>query len=57
MLADCHIHMVLDGVWYKDAIAAHREGPREDLIRARLETYKAWDFPICGTEATAGMWA
>lgn len=44
MLADCHIHMVLDGVWYKDAIAAHREGPREDLIRARLETYKALGF-------------
>lgn len=37
MYADCHIHMVLDGVYYKDAIAAHRQGPREDLIRPRLE--------------------
>ena len=27
MYADCHIHMVLDGVYYKDAIAAHRQGP------------------------------
>ena len=41
MYADCHIHMVLDGVYYKDAIAAHRQGPREDLIRPRLEAYRS----------------
>ena len=44
MYADCHIHMVLDGVYYKDAIAAHRQGPREDLIRPRLEAYRALGF-------------
>ena len=27
MYADCHIHMVLDGVYYKDAIAAHGTAP------------------------------
>ena len=40
MYADCHIHMVLDGVYYKDAIAAHGDGPREDLIRRRLARYR-----------------
>ena len=44
MYADCHIHMVLDGVYYKDAIAAHRQGPREDLIRPRLEAYRSLGF-------------
>lgn len=44
MYADCHIHMVLDGVYYKDAIAAHRDGPREDLIRPRLEVYQSLGF-------------
>lgn len=39
MLGDCHIHMVLDGVYYKDAIAAHRGHARDDLIRARLADY------------------
>ncbi|MBR0367342.1 MAG: amidohydrolase family protein [Clostridia bacterium] len=39
MLGDCHIHMVLDGVYYKDAIAAHRAGARDDIIRPRLEDY------------------
>ena len=41
MLGDCHIHMVLDGVYYRDAIAAHRAGPRDDIIRPRLQDYAA----------------
>ena len=39
MFADCHIHMVLDGVYYRDAIAAHRAGTRDDIIIPRLEDY------------------
>lgn len=39
MPGDCHIHMVLDGVYYRDAIAAHRAGTRDDIIRPRLEDY------------------
>ena len=39
MFGDCHIHMVLDGVYYKDAIATHRGHVRDDLIRERLSTY------------------
>lgn len=36
---DCHIHMVLDGVYYKDAIAAHKGHVRDDLIRSRLSAW------------------
>lgn len=39
MFGDCHIHMVLDGVYYKDSIAAHRAGTRDDIIIPRLEDY------------------
>ena len=39
MTADLHIHMILDGVYYRDAIDAHKAQPLEDLIRSRLENY------------------
>ena len=39
MFGDCHIHMVLDGVYYRDAINAHRGHVRDDLIRATLTDY------------------
>ena len=32
MFGDCHMHMVLDGVYYRDAIAAHRGHVRKVLI-------------------------
>jgi len=40
MKADCHMHMVLDGVNWKSAIARHRDNPQEDFIRNALQTYK-----------------
>lgn len=40
MLGDCHIHMILDGVYYRAAIDAQRECPDEKLIRRRLEDYR-----------------
>ena len=39
MLGDCHIHMVLDGVYYRAAIDAHRGHVRDELIRQRLSRY------------------
>ncbi len=39
MKADCHVHMILDGVWWKDAIARHREKPDEAYIRRVLQRY------------------
>lgn len=44
MYCDCHIHMVLDGAHWKSAIAAHRNGPDENLIRARLKRYRELGF-------------
>ena len=44
MFGDCHVHMVLDGVYYKDAIADHRAGTRDDIIRPRLEDYARRDI-------------
>ena len=38
-MTDCHIHMILDGVYWKDAIARHAQGPDMPWIRAVLQTY------------------
>lgn len=40
MLADCHIHMVLDGVDWKKAIARHSEKPEQAWIRKILQYYQ-----------------
>lgn len=40
MHADCHIHMVLDGVNWKHAIARHAEVPQEAYIRKVLAQYQ-----------------
>ena len=39
MFGDCHIHMILDGVYYRAAIDHQKSGPDERLIRERLESY------------------
>ena len=44
MRADCHMHMVLDGVDWKQAIARHSREPEEGWIRGTLETYRALGF-------------
>ena len=38
-LHDCHVHMVLDGVDWKAAIARHKQQPDESYIRKVLESY------------------
>jgi imidazolonepropionase-like amidohydrolase len=40
MKADCHIHMVLDGVYWKDAIGRHAGGVDEGFIRGALDRYR-----------------
>ena len=40
MKADCHIHMVLDGVDWKSAIARHSVKPDEKFIHKTLATYR-----------------
>ena len=41
MFADLHIHMILDGVYYRAAIDAQKEHPLDGLVRARLSDYQA----------------
>ncbi|MBE6925887.1 MAG: Xaa-Pro dipeptidase [Ruminococcaceae bacterium] len=40
MKSDCHIHMVLDGINWKAAIARHRISPDESFVHRALQTYK-----------------
>ena len=39
-MVDCHMHMVLDGENWKEAIGRHKNGPDRQFIRQALETYK-----------------
>ena len=40
MRADCHMHMVLDGVYWKAAIERHENAPEETFIRNTLARYR-----------------
>ena len=44
MLADCHMHMVLDGVDWKASLQMHATQPDLELIRARLAVYQSKGF-------------
>lgn len=44
MKADCHIHMVLDGVYWRDAIARHSHGVDRGFVRQTLQHYQAAGF-------------
>lgn len=43
-LADCHMHMLLDGADWRTAIDGHREKPDRELIRTRLQAYAKAGF-------------
>ena len=44
MYSDCHMHMVLDGVDWRAAIARHREKPDDGFIRRCLAIYREQGF-------------
>ena len=44
MIADCHMHMILDGVFWKSAIARHDPTPDIPWIREVLKTYQNLGF-------------
>lgn len=44
MLCDCHIHMILDGKNWREAIARHKELPDDAFIRATLASYQAQGY-------------
>lgn len=39
MFGECHAHMIMDGINYKAAVALHREGVQDHVVRRRL---RAW---------------
>ena len=43
-MIDCHIHMVLDGLYWKNAINRHSEAPLESLCRQQLEQYRGYTY-------------
>ncbi len=44
MRSDCHVHMILDGVEWKNAIARHSSGPDSAWIRQVLQSYQSQGF-------------
>lgn len=44
MRADCHMHMILDGVDWKKAIARHEKGADETFARRVLQAYRDGGF-------------
>lgn len=59
-MVDCHIHMVLDGAYWKSAIARHSDGVDIPWIRAVLETYRDAGFTYlrdCGDRWGVGKTA
>ena len=58
MRADCHMHMILDGVEWRAAIARHKEKPDEDFIRKVLKLYQELGYTYLrdgGDRWDAGM--
>ena len=59
-MVDCHIHMVLDGQYWKSAIARHSDGVDIPWIRKVLETYRDAGFTYlrdCGDRWGVGKTA
>jgi len=44
MRCDCHIHMLLDGAYWRTAIARHSDSPDLSFIHAALKTYQSQGF-------------
>ena len=57
MKADCHMHMILDGKYWRDSIMRHAEKPDISYIRGILEQYRLRDYTYlrdCGDRWGAG---
>lgn len=40
MFGECHAHIFLNGYNYREAVKTQKNGPRDELIRLRLEEYR-----------------
>ena len=43
-MVDCHIHMVLDGIWWRTAIDRHKEQVQKDFCHEMLALYRDRGF-------------
>ena len=41
MFGECHMHIFMNGVNYREAVQLHKNGVQEADIRKKLEQYKA----------------
>lgn len=41
MLGECHAHVIMDGINYREAVALHKNGAAESVIRKCFEKYRA----------------
>ena len=44
MKADCHIHMVLDGIDWRAAMGRHKEAPDKNFVRRTLSVYQSLGY-------------
>ncbi|MCI8597969.1 MAG: amidohydrolase family protein [Lachnospiraceae bacterium] len=40
MFGECHAHIIMDGNNYKDAVSLHKNGVRDEVIRAHFQMWK-----------------
>jgi len=40
MFGECHAHVIMDGLNYKEAISIHKEHINDDAIRRHLKAYQ-----------------
>ncbi len=40
MLGECHAHLMMDGINYKEAAVLHRDGVKEEVIRRHFQAWK-----------------
>ena len=40
MFGECHAHLIMDGLNYKDAISIHKDHVNDEVIRKHLKAYE-----------------
>lgn len=40
MFGECHAHIIMDGINYREAVDIHKNGPDDSVIRMHLKTYR-----------------
>ena len=40
MFGECHAHIIMDGVNYRQAVDLHKNGPDDEVIQKHLKVYQ-----------------